>query len=495
MFENLSVVSASPPIKRHGDVALTSPAPKRLALDPDFDSLQAPAQSSPKPIARISDQGRQRMGSGIVVKQSAHVSSLRLAYQDHDKEANSHPPDAAAGASQKSLKAFPSIGEDELRRLQSGLVVDSAKVDPGDSWINDNIIEEFSKLLAFSHPAFTTISGLLPFENEPTHPAITKALLDPRTGKHIDNLIVCVNPGQSHWVITLFNIPKHSVLVLDSLQSSATASQSVETLIGRIKSLLPREIHKSPIKHVKCPRQTDGYNCGIFALAYLWYLVGSKSMPENLDVELWRRLFLALAEQTTLLSTLPNDVKGANHNVQSPASFTEQEPNDQVMGNTLDEAERLTRKADLIAQQAKLLSKACHAEYSKREVEAGRVLEWLRTEVGPLSSTLSTSAATEATRLTQVLAGIDEEIAKCEQAVTNLDTCRYAASTTLLAQAKAAVKELVATKEGQALRLAKAHVATRVFAGLDIDGAERYVELSAKCYQGLVSRAKRHLKP
>lgn len=345
---------------------------------------------------------------------------------------------------------FLNIGNEGLGQLAAGLdAKDTVKGNETLGWINDNIMHELCKLAALSAPNFTTISGLLPFgERSPTHPTIIQAMLDPHMGQHIDNVVICANPSENHWVAIRFNIPERTIVVLDSLPPSPVRRKHVADVIGRVMALMPQDMRDSPPSptYPECARQKDGCNCGIFVLAYLWYSITDLPIPADLDGSLWRRLFLAMATQCSILETLPDEVRGVVSKVPLPRPGLvnpESEPEPDLDPSA---------EVDALVRKAKCVAEASRAVYTNRAKEARRVLEWVASEVAPLLARLTASATREDLRLHTYLSQVDGEVALCERAAQRLLSSPSAMSRACGLAQEDVIRRLKRARDAQRMR-------------------------------------------
>lgn len=203
------------------------------------------------------------------------------------------------------------------------------------SYLNDDVINTALGLLCSLHPHLRTLSSLEMARPGALQPAVDRIL--PRYGGARENaaktptanqltsdnlldglvLVVGFQPVSSHWALAWIDINARTASIYDSMPSEdgrQTAGRVVRELIAMLPA--PRQdgaegIIGSDSAGVSAsasasawkvafpafPRQTDGYSCGIFALAAAFHLAAGQDPPrpsESLDTELWRLFCKAL---------------------------------------------------------------------------------------------------------------------------------------------------------------------------------------------------------
>jgi hypothetical protein len=271
------------------------------------------------------------------------------------------------------------------------------------------------------------------------------------TDRHVKNIVACFNSDNTHWITMVLSVETKVVAVWDSWasqQSQTRVRGKISEILKKFGSVLPEDMQHPRIEFPKCARQEDGYNYGAFALVFLCFLTSEIPMPANVDGTLWRRCFLAMANGSTLLSSLPADVKDVVHSARSTsfAETPETEPERTGETDPLAWIEYHGRRAQHIAKNAA-------SQYRERESNARSVMEWVRSQVAPVMSNLMTSATQEVKRLGQVLKRIDANMEKCQQILLDLGEPDLALMTPMIETLKTTLDRLSRSQESQKKRL------------------------------------------
>lgn len=110
-----------------------------------------------------------------------------------------------------------------------------------------------------------------------------------------EKVIVPVNISQTHWALAVIDNVAKTITYYDSLDSSGMGnSQAVSNLQmymdGEAKQLGIQPILYEQISHIKCPQQSNGFDCGVFVCAASRYIVENKTMNySQKDMKMFRR--------------------------------------------------------------------------------------------------------------------------------------------------------------------------------------------------------------
>jgi hypothetical protein len=170
-----------------------------------------------------------------------------------------------------------------------------------DKWLTSNHMYAANRIL---RKQYVQIGSLQNTEHAPIYDAQTNNWLSAlpfksASGKKIAQIH---HTGQSHWVVSVNdNNAAHEVHVFDSLNGHLTTSLQIQ--IAQIYRSRFKNSNHIPIKLPKVQRQTNGNDCGVFAIAFLVEFCenGLKSvMKANFKIDQMRSHLISCFEKESL---------------------------------------------------------------------------------------------------------------------------------------------------------------------------------------------------
>jgi hypothetical protein len=160
----------------------------------------------------------------------------------------------------------------------------------------------------------------------------------------------------------------------------------------------------------------------MLVLAFLWYRVAGRRLSDKVDATLWRRLFVAMAGGSSLLSVLLGNILALDTDIGGLPDQLTEVPSSPYGGhvNPLDRCARIALRAEELKNNALHIAAQSQLVYGKRETDARHVHAWLESELVPLVLALSVSAGEERERLGHLLLTMDGELSRSERAVNGL---------------------------------------------------------------------------
>lgn len=188
-------------------------------------------------------------------------------------------------------------------------ISDDVEQQRGTVWTNAQNYNEFAKTnLSTGRDLHVLLTCLSP---NPSRIIITQVDHPPKTGAEFlrmrnhsfDLAIIIISDAKiSHWGIGVFHIVDWSVRVYESLQDSTVLLEYRESLLKYIANSVSQvtiTMSSSPglLLPIACEsnntgpglRQSNAFDCGVFAIAYVCYAMHELPLPPTLDVALWRR--------------------------------------------------------------------------------------------------------------------------------------------------------------------------------------------------------------
>ena len=151
--------------------------------------------------------------------------------------------------------------KNELEELKKW---DKEILEGSDCWLNDNLMDTGQKLICKALGSLETYLSVLNCQKkQQTYFSVS--------GDHIQLL----HGGNCHWLLAFSSSGR--VHVFDSLRTNLT-SVSKQCLKSLYQPLLKNG--KLEVTFLPVEKQTDGFNCGLFALTYASILLDGKS-PNN----------------------------------------------------------------------------------------------------------------------------------------------------------------------------------------------------------------------
>ena len=141
---------------------------------------------------------------------------------------------------------------------------DKEILEGSDCWLNNNLIDAGQKLICKTLGSLETYQSVLDCQKK-------QQTYFPVSGNHIQLL----HDGSCHWLLAFSSSGR--VQVWDSLRTNLTlvSKQCLKSLYQPLLKNGKLEVTFLPVE-----KQTDGFNCGLFALAYASILLDGKS-PTN----------------------------------------------------------------------------------------------------------------------------------------------------------------------------------------------------------------------
>lgn len=161
-------------------------------------------------------------------------------------------------------------------------------------WLNDTIIEFFmkyiesntAKVVAFNSFFYSTLADR-GYQGVRRWMKRKKAAIN-----DLDIIFAPVNLNQAHWALSIIDLRNRKILYVDSLSSGLTS-----TAFAIMKDLQSYVIEESKgdlgedfeLCHLECPRQTNGFDCGIYVcLNTLYYSKGCSPTFTHKDASAMR---------------------------------------------------------------------------------------------------------------------------------------------------------------------------------------------------------------
>jgi hypothetical protein len=293
----------------------------------------------------------------------------------------------------------------------------------------------------------------------------------------VTNILLCVNISMSHWVAVA--ISDTSIGVYDSLPGSA---------LGLLRELFASYASMKKIGAEPCPVQMDSYSCGVFALVVSFFLISGKDLPFSLEIDLWRRLLLAMVRKSSLGSVLAADVLAVVHPEQS--AVVRPTVNQPVAAKPVEQARLLALEARRLSQTAQAAAARCISWYLPRGREVERVMSWLDEEVSPVITALAELAVGEVAQLTQDIAAVSEEMAMYKETIANMAKAKFAPAGSLVSGAMDNVARLELIHRRFMWRLESVKTADTAFRCLELGQLREQLGRTKAEYEAEVSEAK-----
>ncbi|AMD22320.1 HGL020Wp [Eremothecium sinecaudum] len=164
-------------------------------------------------------------------------------------------------------------------------------------WLNDTIIEYFmkqiennnAKVVAFNSFFYTNLS-------QNGYQGVRRWMKRKKVKiNDLDKVFAPINLDQSHWTLGVIDIANKRVLYADSLSSSPSA-----TSFAIMKDLQKYVIDESggslgadfELQHLVCPRQPNGYDCGVYVCINSLYISKDQDLKFDHDDATRMRLYI-----------------------------------------------------------------------------------------------------------------------------------------------------------------------------------------------------------
>lgn len=269
-------------------------------------------------------------------------------------------------------------------------------------WITGAVLDTLLQGAAFSFPNKTALTSLrLGPIHEGKHDHMLPTAVTTHTGEFYDEVLLCINPNNQHWVSVVLDLRTGKAHVRDSLPD-LNSIRKIKSLISSLLKQVNPSVDLS-MDVANCPRQDDDCSCGVYALAVSWLVMHRKLIPaiHSIVPSLWRSLFSAMVRGVAFRTVIPRDLLSAADNVEELSDGP---------GPT-----GLARVAWL-KNQAQVLAAKCTSEYRTRLRYITHVLEVLV----PCLSNLQQRVGCEMARLEHLPALLEKEIHSW--AATSLNT-------------------------------------------------------------------------
>lgn len=183
--------------------------------------------------------------------------------------------------------------------------------------LNDAALKACLDILALTAPDIVVVESLLVQppkslpDADPPHTQIRNAKLvfevaqATKGGKQGLLLVPVHLRASEHWVLVVVVLSAAGtarVDLYDSLPPTTTAAAEQDRLravqhclSGILPRLLP-SVKLQPLRSRLCPRQTNGHDCGLFAIVNTAFLVAGLPLPSRHDGAFWRRVLLSLLD-------------------------------------------------------------------------------------------------------------------------------------------------------------------------------------------------------
>lgn len=402
-------------------------------------------------------------------------------------------PDAGpTNAACPSLPWFRDLGSRDIQILES---------DTG--WLNDTLMDSFAQLFAFSSESFAHITNLK-LDNKPTadDTAVQRFRRNSPRLPEPDTAILCINMYNSHWVCVSVGLIDNRCRLFDSLPSAEHLTTTTNKL-ANLQPLLTQSANTIVVTTAECPTQSDGYNCGVYALVCACFSVIKMEIPKTINAPLWRKLFLAMAKRTSMSSCLPEHVVSVVRTVTRPPPIPLNENGD-LDGDHPHEAVRElsplaqidwhAREAERHATRASCLARACVEQYTHRLETTRDLLAWVTTEAQPAIIPLANSAADQVERLGELLQQVQADETIYRGLVGTIDAAtahaQVFAGIDLEAAAQNHLEAIIKAKQYQTLRLDNSRLAVEACSVLELDNLASTVRDTISGYENLIRRIK-----
>ncbi|KAL6927513.1 hypothetical protein ACO0SA_003812 [Hanseniaspora valbyensis] len=158
---------------------------------------------------------------------------------------------------------------------------DLATLKPG-QWLNSTIIEYFLKTLEAENDKLVAFSPffITKLSNDGFNSVRRWLKMKKKDIMNLDKILIPINLNENHWVCSMVDFRKKQIVYLDSMCNNKNRSSFI--YLERIKEYVIKQSENKigqdfEIKHLECPQQNNGFDCGIFVLMNLLQL--AKDFP------------------------------------------------------------------------------------------------------------------------------------------------------------------------------------------------------------------------
>ena len=156
-------------------------------------------------------------------------------------------------------------------------------------WLHDSIVNGYISILCKINPNYKLINSITfsslkeNVKNKNTDKI--DRLLEKVIIKKFDNKIIFLplNINNYHWILLIYF--NNTIFILDSLSNNTSIEEELNIFKKYIIKTVDQKIDTSKIKIKQLkniPKQTNGYDCGIFVCQYARYFIENKSLGDNL---------------------------------------------------------------------------------------------------------------------------------------------------------------------------------------------------------------------
>jgi hypothetical protein len=270
---------------------------RHFSLPEDDDSLLARQENSynPLPAPGGNDQDGLRDSSKGEADPRRTKPAMRTA-RSPSRESYSIAASPLRKRNRETIVASPS--NTPQKRRQGSVPADLSATD---GWLTGATISRLLHLIAAGQPASTYVADTS-LVVRPRSPSLTHL-----SSPELTTLLLPIHHS-NHWVLATVSKAQQSVLIFDSLPSAANTKTQTRIIdgflrnVGTALSALPAPVPDSWLRRfasantilAACPKQTNGYDCGIALLASAIHVVTGSYLPAETSYALWRDVFRAL---------------------------------------------------------------------------------------------------------------------------------------------------------------------------------------------------------
>ncbi|KAK0197396.1 hypothetical protein F5146DRAFT_1155464 [Armillaria mellea] len=161
----------------------------------------------------------------------------------------------------------------------------------GKSWLDDGMVAVALEVLCQGYPSWGTAEPLALASLNAASKAF-KNIMKVHTKLGKSNFVLPIHQDCNHWILFHLNIPSRRMVCYDSLGRCEHAATKMYNICAPLTvELLSRFAHAvSDVKHLfefivskDVPRQKDSINCGVYMVAFAWYLLCHGRPPRSED--------------------------------------------------------------------------------------------------------------------------------------------------------------------------------------------------------------------
>ncbi|KAK0185087.1 hypothetical protein F5146DRAFT_1228387 [Armillaria mellea] len=154
----------------------------------------------------------------------------------------------------------------------------------GKSWLDDGMVAITLEVLCQGYPSWGTAEPLALASLNATS-KVFKNIMKVHTELEKSDFVLLIHQDCNHWILFHLNIPSQRMVCYDSLgRHKHAATKTYNELSSRFAHAVSDVEH--PFEFIvskDVPRQKDSINCGVYMVAFAWYLLCHGRPPRSED--------------------------------------------------------------------------------------------------------------------------------------------------------------------------------------------------------------------